>query len=116
MQAPLILPVVFYQTAKGSVPVLEWLRGMVVADRKKIGLDLLRVQENWPIGMPLCKNLGDKLWEIRSALTDGKTARLLFCFNDSEIYVLHGFVKKSQKTLEQDLLLARKRLKEVLNG
>lgn len=40
------LTAVFYKTANGAVPVREWLRGMNREDRRQLGLDLLRVQEN----------------------------------------------------------------------
>jgi phage-related protein len=106
-----MLPVFFYQTPAGNVPVLEWLRS---ADRKQLGLDLLRVQENWPIGMPVCKALGGGLWEVRSSLAGGRIARMIFCLKDGEIHGLHGFMKKTQKTPQQELALAQKRMKEVL--
>ena len=109
-----MLPVVFYQTAAGAVPVLEWIRGLSSADRKKVGLDLLRVQENRPIGMPVCKSLGGGLWEVRSSLTGGRIARLIFCIREGEIFVLHGFMKTTQKTPTHELALAHKRMKEVL--
>lgn len=109
-----MLPVVFYQTAAGAVPVLEWIRSLGSVDRKKVGLDLLRVQENWPIGMPVCKSLGGGLWEVRSSLTGGRIARLMFCIREGEIFVLHGFMKTTQKTPTHDLTLAHKRMKEVL--
>lgn len=108
------LSVVFYRTANGAVPVLEWLREMDREDRRQLGLDLLRVQENWPIGMPLCRNLGGGLWEARSSLEGGRIARILFCLRAGEIFVLHGFIKKTQKTPLQELKLAEKRMKEVL--
>ncbi len=109
-----MLKVVFYKTGAGRVPVLEWLRSLPAADKREIGLDLLRVQENWPIGMPLCKSLGQGLWEVRSNLAGGRIGRLLFCVFDGEFYVLHGFFKTTQKTPKTDLELARKRMKEVL--
>lgn len=114
MPPPFSLTAVFYATAGGAVPVLDWLRALQKDDRRQLGLDLLRVQENWPIGMPLCRSLGGGLWEVRSALSGGKTARLMFCTHGGEIFVLHGFVKKSQKTPQSDLRLAEKRMKEVL--
>jgi hypothetical protein len=66
MYISVVLTIIFYKTALGRVPVLEWLREMAAMDRRDIGLDLLRVQENWPIGLPLCKSLGQGLWEVRS--------------------------------------------------
>jgi phage-related protein len=109
-----MLPVVFYQSSMGKVPVLEWLRELDARDRKQIGLDLLRVQENWPIGMPVCRSLGGGLWEVRSNLNGGRIARIMFCLAHGEVYVLHGFLKTTQKTPPKELDLAKKRMKEVL--
>ena len=110
-----MLTVIFYKSNAGRIPVLEWLRGLAPQDRRDIGLDLLRVQENWPIGMPLCKSLGQGLWEVRSNLQGGRIARLMFCTKGSDVYVLHGFFKTTQKTPQSDLDLARKRMKDVLS-
>ena len=107
------IPVRFYCTAAGREPVLEWLRGLQKEDRRAVGLDLMRVQFGWPIGMPLVRSLRDALWEVRSDLPSERTARLLFCFHDEELIVLHGFIKKTQKTDSADLALARKRMKEI---
>lgn len=108
------IPVVFYVTESGSAPVRDWMRELDRDDRRHVGLDLLRVQENWPIGMPLCRSLGEGLWEVRSSLAGGRIARLIFCTHGGEIYVLHGFIKKTQRTPPPELALARKRMKEVL--
>ena len=62
------IPVVFYRTASGAEVVLDWLRGLGEIDRNIIGQDLMRVQFRGPIGMPLCRPLGDGLWEMRSDL------------------------------------------------
>ena len=63
--------------------------------------------------MPLCRSLGLGLWEVRSNLSDGRTARLIFCIARAEMILLHGFIKKSRKTPKQDLDLAVKRRKEL---
>lgn len=108
-----IFPVFFYRTRTGNEPVRDWLRALDAADRQAIGLDLLRVQTQWPIGMPVCRSLGSGLWEVRSALPSRRIARVLFFIEDSEIYVVHGFIKKTQATPAADLELARTRMKEV---
>ncbi len=107
------LPVRFYQTATGQEPVLDWLRGLDKEDRRKIGLDLMRVQFGWPIGMPLVRSLKDGLWEVRSDLATQRTARVLLCFHDGTLVVLHGFIKKTQRTAPADLSLAKRRMKEI---
>ena len=107
------MPVRFYCTATGGSPVLDWLRGLDKTDRRAIGLDLMRVQFGWPIGRPLVGSLKDGLWEVRSTLPSQRIARLILCFHDQTLVVLHGFIKKSQKTPEGDLALAKRRMKEV---
>jgi len=106
------IPVVFYQTPMGAEVVLDWLRALDQADRNIIGQDLMRVQFRWPVGMPLCRSLGGGLWEVRSNLTGNRIARLLFCFTQGRLLALHGFVKKTRKTPDADLKLARGRMME----
>ncbi len=81
-------------------------------DRSIIGQDLMRVQFRWPVGMPLCRPLSEGLWEVRSALTGNRIARVFFCFTEDRIVALHGIIKKSQTTPAADLDLARKRKRE----
>jgi phage-related protein len=110
--APHKTPVVFYTTPAGGTVVLNWLKGLVEEERAVIGQDLMRVQFRWPVGMPLCRPLGDGLWEVRSSCPGNRTARLLFCLVDGQIVVLHGFIKKTQKTPDDDMNTARRRKRE----
>jgi phage-related protein len=112
-ERPLQIPVRFYRTAAGREPVLEWLRSLDKEDRRTVGLDLMRVQFGWPIGMPLVRSLKDGLWEVRSSLPSNRIARLILCFHDSNLVVLHGFIKKTRRTPNEDLNLARMRMREV---
>lgn len=110
------IELVFYRTDAGNVPVREWLLGLPEDHRREIGQDLQRVQFRWPVGMPLVRPMGKGLFEVRTPLPDGTTARVMFCFQGGELYALHGFIKKAMKTPTADLELARKRQKEVENG
>jgi len=107
------IPVRFYRAESGGTPVLDWLRGLDKEDRRAIGLDLMRVQFGWPIGRPLVRSLKDGLWEVRSSLPSHRIARLILCFHDQTLVVLHGFIKKTQKTPTDDLALAKRRMKDV---
>ena len=93
--------------------MLEWLRSLDKDDRRAIGLDLMRVQFGWPIGRPLVGSLEHGLWEVRSSLPSQRIARLILCFHDQTLVVLHGFIKKTQKTPADDLALAKRRMREV---
>lgn len=84
---------------------------MDVEDRKILGEDIKDVEFSWPIGMPLVRSLGQELWEIRSNLPRGRIARIVFCVERGSMVLLHGFVKKTQKTPAHDIELALKRKK-----
>lgn len=109
---PTKIPAVFYRTRGGAEVVLDWVRSLDEDDRNAIGLDLMRVQYRWPVGMPFCRSLGNGLWEVRVNLPSKRIARLIFSAREGKILVLHGFIKKTQKTPAEDLELARKRDKE----
>ena len=105
------LPARFYCTLSGHEPVREWLKKLPVADRKIIGEDIKDVEFSWPVGLPLVRSLGRGLWEVRSGITDGRVARVIFCVDHGEMFLLHGFVKKTQKTPRRELELAWSRMK-----
>ena len=87
----------------------EWLRNLDAGDRRIIGEDIKDVEFSWPIGMPLVRSLGNDLLEVRSSLPHGRIARVLFCVEKDCMVLLHGFMKKSQKTPKQDIDLALRR-------
>jgi len=103
----------FYTTASGRRPVREWLLDFSKPDRRVIGKDIQKVEFGWPIGMPYCRPLTHGLWEVRSDLTGGRIARVIFCIVRSEVVLLHGFEKKTQRTPQHDIELAVKRKREI---
>ncbi|HTW95455.1 MAG TPA: type II toxin-antitoxin system RelE/ParE family toxin [Tepidisphaeraceae bacterium] len=90
----------------------EWLLSLTREERKMIGDDVLKVQYCWPIGKPLVGNLRDGLWEVRSRLGD-RIARVMFFVEGRTMVLLHGFVKKTQKTPKHELDLAMKRMNQL---
>ncbi|MBA2466717.1 MAG: type II toxin-antitoxin system RelE/ParE family toxin [Sphingomonas sp.] len=113
---PAKIDLVFYRTEAGNEPVRDWLLGLNPANRREVGQDLMRVQFRWPVGMPLVRPLGDGLFEVRTNLPDKTIARVLTCFHRGELFALHGFIKKTERTPPGDLKIARKRKAEVENG
>ena len=102
------LPAVFFRTEAGREPVRDWLKNLPKDERKTIGIDIMTVQFRWPLGMPLVRNVGSGIWEIRSQLRT-RIARILFCVHEEEIVLLHGFIKKTRKTPSEDRVLALQR-------
>lgn len=105
----------FFRSESGREYVKEWLMGFEKEERKAIGEEIKLVQLGWPVGMPLVRKLERGIWEIRITLT-GRIARILFTVAGSSMILIHGFIKKSQKTPEKELKTARSRIKLIQKG
>ena len=101
----------FYKSDSGKEPVKVWLIELEREDRRTIGKDIQKVEFGWPIGMPYSRNLEKGLYEVRSNISDGRIARVLFCIQRNQMILLHGFIKKTQATPDKDKEIARKRMK-----
>ena len=110
-----IIAVVFFKSKLGNEPVKEWLLSLDKEDRKIIGVDIQTVEFGFPIGMPLVKKVDTKhkLWEVRSSLSSGKIARVIFTIHKNYMILLHGFVKKDQKLPEKEKNTAIERRKKL---
>ncbi|GIK99661.1 MAG: hypothetical protein BroJett029_38700 [Alphaproteobacteria bacterium] len=105
----------FYRTDAGGEPVRDFLRNELTPDeRKAVGKDIRTVEYGWPIGMPVCKDLKNGLLEVRTQLPD-RTCRILFSIYGSRMILLHGFVKKTQKTPSRELDAALERKRHLEN-
>lgn len=106
------LQVVFFQLDSGREPVRDWLKELSRENRRTIGADIKTLQFQWPLGMPLTRKMDDNLWELRSHIASG-IARTFFTVFEGKIVLLHGFVKKAQKTPSNELAIARRRLSKL---
>jgi phage-related protein len=108
------LPARFYVNPAGRKPVRDWIMELPQSDRRTVGKDIQKVEFGWPLGRPYCAPLGDGLWEVRSSFDSNRIARVIFCMGDGHMILLHGFIKKTQKTPQAEIDLALKRKKEVM--
>ena len=108
----IVIVVTFWRSASGREPVLDWLMSLNKEQRKTIGEDLKTIEFGWPLGMPLVRGLGQGLWEVRISLRES-IARIIFKMVGHNMVLLHGFIKKTQKTPAQDLELALRRAKSL---
>lgn len=101
---------------------IEYFNEKVLAEIESWQVDVLAdyahiielLMEHGPnLRMPHSKSLSDGLFELRPRGRSG-IGRALYCFLvGKRIVVLHAFVKKSQKTPDNALSLARRRMKEI---
>ncbi|UVL80316.1 type II toxin-antitoxin system RelE/ParE family toxin [Pseudomonas putida] len=96
----------FFRTEAGNEPVREWLTSLQRADKHLIGSEIKTIQIGWPLGMPIVRKLDKGLWEARVNLAN-QNARVPV--DGNTMILLHGFIKKSQKTPAPDLATARQR-------
>jgi len=107
-----ILSVKFFHTEACNEPARDFLRELPPEDRKIIGTDIKEVQFGWPLGMPLVRKMEKDLWEVRSHL-ESRISRVLFTVVGSQMVLLHAFIKKSQRTPQPDLEIAKVRKNQL---
>ena len=110
------LSVIFFRSPGGREPVRDWLMDLSVEDRKRVSVDIRTVQFGWPVGMPVCRPLKNGLWEVRTRISHGRITRVIFFIHADVVYLLHGFIKKTQATPKSDLELASKRMNNIRKG
>jgi phage-related protein len=101
----------FHPRVKAEIE--SWPDG-ILADYARLVKLLMEFGPN--LRMPHSRAMGSGLFELRPK---GKEdiAPMFYCFVvNQRIVILHAFVKKNQETREQDLRIARKRMKEVKNA
>lgn len=105
------LEAAFYKTRQNNQPCRDFLLSLDRNDRREVGADIFAVQKGFPLGLPLCRKMGSDLWEVRSDVADG-ICRIFFTVYKNTMILLHGFIKKSQKTPQDELDTANSRLKD----
>ena len=104
---------IFFESNNGNKPVREWLFTLCKEDRRIIGEDIKTVEFGFPIGMPVCRKLESKLYEVRSDISDKRIARVIFTVMSGYMILLNGFIKKTQQTPKSEIDLALRRKKEI---
>jgi phage-related protein len=96
--------------------LFDWVKALPVSIRADYAR-LTELLENFgcELRLPHSRAMGKGLFELRPRGKEG-IARIFYCMvRGKSIIVLHGFVKKTQKTPLKELDKANKRMKEVMN-
>jgi phage-related protein len=110
-----VLTVYFYKSPSGNEPVRDWLNLMTQEEKKIIGQDIKAVEYSWPVGYPQVTKLDKDLWEVRTNLPNG-ISRVFFTIWENYMVLVHSIIKKTQKTPQQDIDIAKKRRNIVMSG
>jgi phage-related protein len=100
----------FHPRVKAEIE--SWPDG-ILADYARMVELLMEFGPN--LRMPHSRAMGGGLFELRPRGREG-IGRVFYCFVVSQrVVILHAFVKKTRDTREQELRIARKRMKEIRN-
>ena len=108
--------ILFYRDQKGKSPIEEFLLGLREKNKilvAKTRQTIQKIKNSAYHKEPLSKHIETGLWELR--VRAGKDIlRIFYTFQKGKVIILlHIFIKKQQKTPINELMLARKRLKEI---
>jgi phage-related protein len=108
-----------YEKADGKIPVLEFILGLNPKQQAKIyrEIDLLEKFGN-ELHYPHVDIIKGKryvdLWELRIELSSNIFRIFYFLPENNKVVLLHGIVKKKQKTPKKELDTALERMKEYI--
>src|SRR3989344_5051017 len=89
--------ILFFETARGEKIVKEFIKSFGGSTISKIASEVDLLKDNGPfLGMPYSKKLTKDLYELR--VRGKQEIRIIYGFVGKTVYLLHAFVKKTQKT------------------
>lgn len=89
--------VISFESARGEQFVEKFIRSLDKGTISKFTRDADLLEKHGPLlGMPHSKKLTKDLYELR--IKGKQEARIIYGFIGSKVYLLHGFLKKTQKT------------------
>lgn len=105
----------YYEKEDGTFPAEEFILSLDSKMQAKMfrELDLLETFGN-QLREPHSKPLGDGIYEIRAKEASDITRVLYFFVVNKKIILTNGFVKKTQKTPDNEIALAKKYRKDYL--
>ena len=109
----MIYDVEFYQKENGEVPVREFLESLPPKLRAKTFREIELLKDHGPnLREPHTKPIKGKdnkgIFELRVKFSTDISRVFYFTYNGSTFILLHGFVKKTQKTPPREIEKARK--------
>jgi phage-related protein len=105
----------FYRDDKGREPIAEFLDSLPVHVRAKaVRLFELLARYGVLLKEPYTKHIKGKIRELCITDRTGAVRILYFSFTDGRFILLHGFIKKTDKTPAREIQIAEKRLQDFM--
>jgi len=101
----------FYTDDKGNSPIKDFLEKLNSKQAQKVTWVLNLIEEHEIIPNTYLKKMVNTngIWEVRIQSSNNAYRLMCFRFKNKFIVLTNGFQKKSQKTPQNEILLAEKR-------
>lgn len=105
----------YYRDSKGNEPAAEFINALPHGARAKV-LRLIELLAKYGVLLkePHTKHLRGKLRELRIKDSKGAVRVLYFTYTGRRFILLHGFIKKGDKTPEREIETAEKRMDDFI--
>lgn len=105
----------YYRDDKGKEPAADFIDSLSVETRTKV-FRTIKLLNHYGVLLkgPYTKQIKSKIWELRIKDKQGAVRILYFAHTDRRLILLHGFVKKTDKTPINDIETAEKRMNDFI--
>ncbi len=105
----------FYETDDGKTPVEDFLSAIEPKMRAKmVSLMGLLEEKGTSLREPYTKHLENGIFELRCRFSGNISRALFFFYIEGKIIITNGFIKKTQKTPQREIQLAKERREDYL--
>lgn len=103
----------FYEPENGKNTIVDFLESLPKKHRAKAFWEIELLSEHGTaLKEPYSKHISDDLWELRIKFSSDISRIFYFIPIKEKIVLLHGFVKKTEKTPKNEIDLAKEKMKE----
>jgi len=106
----MIFEVIAYEDVNGKIPVQDFLKQLTPKMRAKMyGMLEILQEKGSMLREPYSKYIEDGIFELRCKFGSDITRVMYFFYYDRKIVLTNGFIKKTQKTPQEEIQIAKKR-------
>ena len=102
--------VIAYEDVNGKIPVQKFLKKLNPKMRAKMyGMLVILQEKGNMLREPYSKYIEDGIFELRCKFGSDITRVMYFFYYDRKIVLTNGFIKKTQKTPQEEIQIVKKR-------
>ena len=106
----------YYRDSKGKEPVAEFIDALSIESRAKV-FRTIKLLKDYGVLLkePYTRQVRGKIRELRIRDSAGAVRIFYFTFTGRRIILVHGFIKKTEKTPLSEIETAEKRMNDFID-